>query len=71
MKIGRRRKYNGNWQLYIRDIPKELGDALDALWRKQVEDAVVAHVKPLGWHAWLLSLWRYYVEGELRKDKDR
>jgi hypothetical protein len=56
------KSHSGDWHLNIDDVPQEIGDALDFLWRKQCVDAIKYGHQPMGWHLFLIAAWVYYVK---------
>jgi hypothetical protein len=55
------KSHSGDWHLNIDDVPKEIGDALDAMWRRQCIDAIRDGRQPVGWHAFLVEAWASYI----------
>ena len=49
------------WDLFIRDVPKEVGEELERLWIINRDERILQGLKPSGWHAYLISIWQRFI----------
>jgi hypothetical protein len=51
------------WQINIRDIDPNLMGMLNAAWMKENTDNLFQDRPIIGWHAFLVNCWKFYLEG--------